>query len=971
MQAIFDAFDRHGIACSAPTVVDSGCAGVPTTVPVVTATARDRGVELSWGAVTNASSYQIFRTDGVFGCDFGKIKVGETTATSFIDSGLQNGRDYSYIVIPMGPADSCLGPASSCTMVIPVAGDNLAIDTAPVLTILTGDSDAYLDNCESAILTFDVSNTGIGSQTSVRIDAVRPLSHPGISIDSVNAVAPSTLIACSSGSASFDFTASGLAFGDTVVFEVDLTSDELYPIVRTQTLTIDKAESDVQFVATKTYDFETDLEGWEVIQGTFSRSNAGGGANGSSYYVRSSSLAPLQCDRVRSSVLKFTATTTMALSTNFDIEQQFLPGIWFDRANIAVIHNGVRSLVEPDSGRLYNASGPFGTCVTANQNGWADINTTWASSGFSATALGSVSLAGELIQLDIAYGTDELEHGDGFRFDQLTLTDVEIQLPDSQSDACAPECNVDPDCEDGLFCNGAETCVAGACQAGSNPCPGQSCDEDLDTCGPCQVDADCDDGLFCNGDETCDAGTCQDGSAPNCDDGVACTVDSCNGASDSCDNVTNDALCDNGLFCDGSETCSAVLGCQAGVSVDCDDGVGCTADSCNEASDSCNNVTNDGLCDNGVFCDGSETCDAVLDCQAPVDVACPGQSCDEDGDTCFGVALLEWGSVSVGGTAVTVDLTNIYVSPPVVVTTLQYANSTKPTVTRVSNVTTTSFDVRLQNPSGGSVVTENVSYLVVEEGTWTVDGYPVEAQIYTSTVTDENNSWVGEVQSYKLSYTNPVVLGQVLSENDADFSVFWDQGSVREDPPSAAALTTGKTVGEDSDVTRSDETVGFIVFEAGHGTIGGVAFEAALGADTVEGVGNLPPYIYTFNTPFAGAPSIALLTMAGVAYVVFEGQVLYPPCSSDVDCDDLLPCNGVETCVNNTYCQAGTPVVCADAFACTVDSCLEVDEGVCNFTPDDDKCDNGDFCDGSESCDVNSGCQAGTPEVLPNFRTGG
>ena len=210
---------------------------------------------------------------------------------------------------------------------------------------------------------------------------------------------------------------------------------------------------------------------------------------------------------------------------------------------------------------------------------------------------------------------------------------------------------------------------------------------------------------------------------------------------------------------------------------------------------------NDGNCDNGVFCDGSETCDAVLDCQAGSS-PCEGQSCDETGDFCFGQAQIEWGSLSVGGSAVTVNLTNTYVSPPVVVTTLQYASSTTPAVTRVSNVTTTSFDVRLQNPAGGSVATENVSYVVVEQGTWTVDGHLVEAQIYTSTVTDEDGSWVGEVQSYNQSYTNPVVLGQVMSENDPDFSVFWDQGSVREDPPSAAALTTGKTVAEDPDVTR-------------------------------------------------------------------------------------------------------------------------------------------------------------------------
>jgi hypothetical protein len=58
----------------------------------------------------------------------------------------------------------------------------------------------------------------------------------------------------------------------------------------------------------------------------------------------------------------------------------------------------------------------------------------------------------------------------------------------------APECTVNADCDDGLFCNGAETCVGGSCQAGSNPCAaGEACDETNDVCVPgggCVVDDD-------------------------------------------------------------------------------------------------------------------------------------------------------------------------------------------------------------------------------------------------------------------------------------------------------------------------------------------------------------------------------------------------------------------------------------------------------------------------------------------------
>jgi hypothetical protein len=37
----------------------------------------------------------------------------------FTDTGLMNGREYYYIVIPKGPNESCFGPASPCNTVIP------------------------------------------------------------------------------------------------------------------------------------------------------------------------------------------------------------------------------------------------------------------------------------------------------------------------------------------------------------------------------------------------------------------------------------------------------------------------------------------------------------------------------------------------------------------------------------------------------------------------------------------------------------------------------------------------------------------------------------------------------------------------------------------------------------------------------------------------------------------------------------
>ncbi len=122
MSAIFAAFDRHGIACAVPAVADSGCAGTPTAAPVVSVEAADRAVELTWDPIAGASGYAVFRAEGAMGCDQGKVRLGETAGTEWIDSGLQGGRAYGYVVIPKGPAAACFGNGSACTPATPMAG---------------------------------------------------------------------------------------------------------------------------------------------------------------------------------------------------------------------------------------------------------------------------------------------------------------------------------------------------------------------------------------------------------------------------------------------------------------------------------------------------------------------------------------------------------------------------------------------------------------------------------------------------------------------------------------------------------------------------------------------------------------------------------------------------------------------------------------------------------------------------------
>ncbi|MFH1111060.1 MAG: hypothetical protein V1790_17970 [Planctomycetota bacterium] len=62
-------------------------------------------------------------------------------------------------------------------------------------------------------------------------------------------------------------------------------------------------------------------------------------------------------------------------------------------------------------------------------------------------------------------------------------------------------CTTNAQCDDGLYCNGAETCANGTCAAGTSPCAqGVTCDETANTCAAagCGSDADCAEGEFCD-----------------------------------------------------------------------------------------------------------------------------------------------------------------------------------------------------------------------------------------------------------------------------------------------------------------------------------------------------------------------------------------------------------------------------------------------------------------------------------------
>jgi MYXO-CTERM domain-containing protein len=178
--------------------------------------------------------------------------------------------------------------------------------------------------------------------------------------------------------------------------------------------------------------------------------------------------------------------------------------------------------------------------------------------------------------------------------------------------------------------------IDGACYADGAEDPDNSCRR----CSPMisalgwtnkPAAASCSDGNTCTVDTCNGAGTCVS-TARDCNDNLSCTTDSCDQNTGSCvstassscvidgqclaggaDNPLNDcqtcdpqasktswssksvgASCTGGLYCTTGRTCNNAGACIGGGLRNCDDGVDCSLDGCDEARDACTHTAADG-----------------------------------------------------------------------------------------------------------------------------------------------------------------------------------------------------------------------------------------------------------------------------------------------------------------------------------------------------------------------------------------
>ncbi len=113
-----------------------------------------------------------------------------------------------------------------------------------------------------------------------------------------------------------------------------------------------------------------------------------------------------------------------------------------------------------------------------------------------------------------------------------------------------------------------------------------------------------------------------------CDDTIDCTIDTCEPTTGVCTNAPDDSLCDDLTFCTGGATCDVSVGCLPAPPA-CPAGLFCRE----SPLPHCVICDIDAHCDDGVACNGLETCvnDECLEGNAPCESP---QTCDAPLDRC-------------------------------------------------------------------------------------------------------------------------------------------------------------------------------------------------------------------------------------------------------------------------------------------------------------------------------------------------
>jgi hypothetical protein len=247
------------------------------------------------------------------------------------------------------------------------------------------------------------------------------------------------------------------------------------------------------------------------------------------------------------------------------------------------------------------------------------------------------------------------------KVDTIIKCDESVNGP-CQTNVCNPQSGLcglvkkpkDLPCDaDDNVCTKNDSCQDGQCVAGlvqtcndNNPCTSDSCDAQTgckftNNTSPCDADQNA-----CSVGDVCEVGSCVAGKKTVCDDGEGCTKDTCDPVSGKCAFEKLTASCSDDNACTSGDACAQnnstnTYTCVSGKAVVCDDSNVCTTDSC-DVKDGCVKV-NDNTAKVACYTGDPATrtkgkCkDGTQQCKDGSLGQCLGQVLPDLGDPCDGV----------------------------------------------------------------------------------------------------------------------------------------------------------------------------------------------------------------------------------------------------------------------------------------------------------------------------------------------
>ena len=392
----------------------------PPSAPAPAITPGNNILHVAWPTAPGVTNYVLEKAAT---CAGPFTALLSTPGTAYDDVSVANGTSYAYRV------RTCPTQTSACVTATPVAGPSVVYQSgSAVVTADSGDHDNIADNCELVTVSVNLVNDGNAPLTGVKLTSVSS-SHPGVQLATAIPQGAGSLGVGASAPAQFKFylgrSGGAASCGESIPFTVTASSDQAPQSTRTFSLS---AERDLQSGAFS-YGFESDLSGWTVTTGTFTR--VAGGAPGSTGFSLHSRNANSICDAILSPIITPTASSAMTMYVNYSIES----GSW-DRAVVRAINpaTGTKTLLVPTLAPYTTTGTNTVLCDNLGSiQGWAGSLTAWTQASFNLSAF-----AGTPIQIEVRFSTDGSVLGtQGFWFDNVQITNATQTTCDAQANVCA------------------------------------------------------------------------------------------------------------------------------------------------------------------------------------------------------------------------------------------------------------------------------------------------------------------------------------------------------------------------------------------------------------------------------------------------------------------------------------------------------------------------------------------------------